>query len=146
MSRIARRSMIGHVLPRWLTVSVLALGLGAPVAALNVESGPAPATRALHAEATDDDFELKSTVAFVSTRDNPVMNPLLAAEIYLMNPDGTNARRVTDNSDGDGFPSLSPDGKKIVFDSNRLRTVGDSLNTSDPFVMNTDGTEPTWLT
>jgi TolB protein len=96
-------------------------------------------------------FKLVSTIAFVSTRDNPTENPLLAAEIYLMDGDvigvnGGNPRRVTNNSDGDGFPALSPDGKKIVFDSNRLRTEGDPLNTSDLFVMNTDGTEQTWLT
>ncbi len=69
-----------------------------------------------------DNFSLVSTIAFVSTRDNPTNpNPGLAAEIYLMNPDGTDPRRLTDNSDGDGFPCLSPDGKKIVFESNRLR-------------------------
>jgi Tol biopolymer transport system component len=96
-------------------------------------------------------FTLVSTIAFVSTRDNPTENPLLAAEIYLMDGDaigvnGGNPRRVTNNSDGDGFPALSPDGKKIVFDSNRLRTEGEPLNISDLFVMNTDGTEQTWLT
>ena len=46
----------------------------------------------------------------------------------LMNPDGTpvqgsqenpNPRRVTNNVNYDAFPDLSPDGKKIVFDSNR---------------------------
>ena len=58
-------------------------------------------------------FSAVSTVAFVTTRDDPT-NPIpgLAAEIYLMNPDGTNPRRLTTNSDGDGFPSLSPDGKR----------------------------------
>jgi Tol biopolymer transport system component len=96
-------------------------------------------------------FTLVSTIAFVSTRDDPTGNPLLAAEIYLMDGDvtavnGGNPRRVTHNNDGDGFPALKPDGKGIVFDSNRLRAEGDPLNTSDLFVMNTDGTEPTWVT
>lgn len=92
------------------------------------------------------DFSLVSTIAFVSSRDNPTGIPLLAAEIYLMNGDGTNPRRVTENTDGDLFPALSPDGKKIVFDSNRRRAAGEPINTSDLFVMNTDGTEQTWLT
>jgi TolB protein len=92
------------------------------------------------------EWSLVSTIAFSSTRDDPTGVPQLAAEIYLMNADGTNQRRLTENTDGDGFPALSPDGKKIVFDGNRLRVEGEPLNTSDLFVMNTDGTEQTQLT
>jgi TolB protein len=94
----------------------------------------------------DGQFTLRSTIAFVSTRDDPTSNPLLAAEIYLMDGDGTHARRVTENTDGDGFPALSPDGKTMVFDSNRLRADGEPLNTSDLFVMDVDGTEEAHLT
>jgi TolB protein len=90
-------------------------------------------------------FELVSTIAFTSTRDDPTANPLLAAEIYLMSPDGTNVQRLTNNNSGDAFPALSPDGKKIIFDSNRLRWPTEPLNTSDLFLMNTDGTEQMWL-
>ncbi len=94
-------------------------------------------------------FQLESTIAFGSTRDNPTGNPFLAGEVYLINPDGTNPRRLTDNVHGDTFPTLSPDGKKIVFDSNR-RTAGTvcggSLNIGDLFLMETDGTEQTFLT
>ncbi len=39
-----------------------------------------------------------STIAFISSRYDPALMPpawLLAAEIYLMNPDGTNVRRIT---------------------------------------------------
>jgi len=96
-------------------------------------------------------FSLASTIAFTSTRDNPSGNPLLAAEIYLMDPGGTNPRRLTNNSYGDAFPTLSPDGKKIVFDSNRLTagTVCDGVaynNIDDLFLMDTDGSEQTLLT
>ena len=55
-------------------------------------------------------------------------------------PDGTDPRRLTDNLDGDGFPVMSPDGKKIVFESNRNRAPGEPLNTSDLFLMEPDGT------
>jgi hypothetical protein len=44
-------------------------------------------------------FDLVSTIVFSSTRDdatNP--NPALAAEIYLLDPDGTNLRRSTYNA------------------------------------------------
>ncbi len=99
------------------------------------------------------DPALRSTIAFVSTRHNPAADPavnvenaFLATEIYLMNEDGTNARRLTNNTHADGFPALSPDGTRIVFDSNRRRAEGEPLNTSDLFVMNTDGSEQTLLT
>ena len=63
-----------------------------------------------------------------------------------MNPDGTNVRRMTENLDcfnADFLPALSPDGKKIVFDSNRLRLLIEPRNTSDLFLMNTDDIEQT---
>ena len=36
-------------------------------------------------------------------------------EIYTMNPDGSNVRKITDNPATDWFPSISPDGRKIAF-------------------------------
>ena len=100
---------------------------------------------------------LVPTIVFTSTNPLDPMGPVADAEIYLADlvevPDGTermeltNVRRLTDNyPDGDGLPALSPDGKKIVFDSNRARGPGEPLNTSDLFVMNTDGSEQTFLT
>jgi TolB protein len=82
------------------------------------------------------------TIALISSRYDPVLKPpawLLAAEIYLMNGDGTNVRRITHNTTGEGFPALSPDGKRIVFESNRLRKESDPLNWASLFVMNVDG-------
>jgi hypothetical protein len=59
-------------------------------------------------------FELVEKVAFTTTRDNPNFVPIQnAAEVYLMNPDGSDPQRITENEVGDGFPVLSPDGKKI---------------------------------
>jgi TolB protein len=95
---------------------------------------------------TTTTFTLEPTIAFVSTRDNPTITPLInASEIYLMNPDGTDPRRLTENAAGDGFPVLSPDGKKIVFDSNRNIAVGEPLNTTELFLMKADGSEQTPL-
>jgi TolB protein len=92
-------------------------------------------------------FSLASTIAFSSTRDNPQATglPTLAdaAEIYRMNPDGTNLTRLTDNQAADGFASLSPDGKRIVFDSDRL---SGQFDVSDLFLMNADGNDQTFLT
>jgi Tol biopolymer transport system component len=95
---------------------------------------------------------LRSTIAFVSTRHDPAADPAVdaerawrAAEIYLMDGDGTNPRRVTENTAFDCFPALSPDGTRIVFDSNRLRAEGEPFNTSHLVVMNVDGTGQTPL-
>ncbi len=93
-----------------------------------------------------------STIAFVSTRDLPSHpQPGANYEIYMMNGDGTDPRRLTVNTPerfADFMPSLSPDGEgKIVFDSNRARVLGqEPINTSDLFLMNQDGTEQTLLT
>jgi Tol biopolymer transport system component len=92
---------------------------------------------------------LEEKIAFVSTRDNPD-NPQLGAEIYMMNvkdgnPVPSQVVRLTNNSDGDAFPTLSPTGIRILFDSNRLRTSTDPLNDS-LFVMNRDGSEQTYVT
>ena len=84
---------------------------------------------------------LVSTIPFFSTRDGN-------AEIYLMNPDGTNTRRLTDNTDGDASPALSPDGKTIVFESNRNNALEGQvpLNIGDLFLMKDDGSHQTRLT
>jgi Tol biopolymer transport system component len=95
--------------------------------------------------ATAGEARLESTIVFSSSRDNPIQS-FNVAEIYLINRDGTNPRRLTQNDAGDGLAALSPDGKKIVFDSNRNRAQGEPINTSDLILMNPDGTEQTLLT
>ena len=62
-------------------------------------------------------------VAFASTRDNlelNVPNVYLGSEIYPMTKT-SQTRRLTENAFLDAFATLSPDGKRIVFDSNRPR-------------------------
>src|SRR5207247_11051881 len=81
---------------------------------------------------------LRSTIAFVSTRHDAAADPAvdaqrawLAAEIYLMDGDGSNPRRVTAHASPDCFPALSPDATRIVVDSDRLRAEGDPFTHSD---------------
>jgi len=58
-------------------------------------------------------------------------------QIYVMNSDGTNRTRLTNNFVMDVYPSWSPDGSKIVF-SSKMRDGNEEI-----YVMNADGTNRT---
>ncbi|MBA3242041.1 MAG: PD40 domain-containing protein, partial [Acidobacteria bacterium] len=77
-----------------------------------------------------------SRIAFASNRDGRV-------QIYLMNADGTGQVRLTNNGGNDDNPRFSPNGAKILFQSDR----DDAANGyNDIYVMNADGSGQTRLT
>ena len=49
-------------------------------------------------------------------------------ELWLINSDGSNLERVTYSDGFDGFPMFSPDGKKLVWASNRNATAPHETN------------------
>jgi hypothetical protein len=61
------------------------------------------------------------------------------AEIYLMNPDGSDQIRLTNHPAGDLSPAISPDGSEIVFESSRY-------GNQEILVMNSDGSDLRRLT
>ena len=71
-------------------------------------------------------------IAFVSRRDGN-------EEIYVIDPDGANPKRLTHNAAGDLWPAWSPDGSKIAFASQRYGNW-------EIYMMDADGGNPVRLT
>ena len=81
-------------------------------------------------------------IAFVSYRDGPGTDIFgRNAEIYVMNADGSEQTRLTNNPASDRYPSWSPDGRRIAFFSTR-----DDDFCGDLYVMSADGSGKTSLT
>jgi len=74
----------------------------------------------------------KAQIAFSSDRDGNY-------EIYVMDADGQNQRRLTKNSADDRFPAWSPDSQRIAFTSNRDANW-------ETYVMDADGNNQRNLT
>ncbi len=75
-------------------------------------------------------------IAFTSTRDGNY-------EIYVMDGDGRNSRRVTANPAVDSYPAWSPDGAKIAFVSKRNNVNNDHQQI---WMIDADGKNPMRLT
>ena len=91
--------------------------------------------------------DVQAQIAFSSTRDGN-------SEIYVMDADGKNPRRLTNNDFPDTNPSWSPDGRRIIFVSDRNKhiaaeegpimvdggiIVGDMRKRPQIYVMDADG-------
>jgi Tol biopolymer transport system component len=78
------------------------------------------------------DKDSDSLIAFTSERNGN-------SDIYVMNADGSNQRRLTDDPAYDAWSSWSPDGSRIAFVSTRS-------GNADIYIMDVDGTNPRQLT
>ena len=77
-------------------------------------------------------------IAYASKRDDGHEHP--HREIYVMDADGKNQQRLTNNHDNDQFPSWSPGGKRIVFSSVKEgHFIGEVKITDEIYVMDADG-------
>ena len=81
-------------------------------------------------------------IVFLTARHDPSPNfPNLKYEIYVMNIDGSNPRRLTTTESAEDHPAWSPDGQKILFDADY---DGDGF--FEIYTMNPDGANVTRLT
>ncbi len=80
------------------------------------------------------DVDAQARIAFASDRDGNI-------EIYVMDNHGGNQRNLTNNPDRDRSPSWSPDGKRIVFVSDRDAHVHPKRGrpTDEIYMMDADG-------
>lgn len=84
------------------------------------------------ASVSQDFTALPGKIAFTSDRDGN-------NEIYVIDADGSNQTRLTNNSYDDRYPCWSPDGSKIAFVTNRD-------GNGEIYVMNADGSNQSKLT
>ena len=76
-------------------------------------------------------------IAFMSDRDGHVnIRGRPTYEIYVMDADGGNQQNLTNDPNNDGAPSWSPDGKRIVFSSDR---DNDRDHNIEIYAIDTDG-------
>ena len=82
----------------------------------------------------------KKKIAFISDRGG---NSTGNTDIYVMNPDGSDQTRLTNNPGFDDFLAWSPDGKHIAYYSS---PVDEFYATGKIIIMNSDGSNKTVIT
>lgn len=122
--------MLGRVCKAKLGLGLrVIVTLGLTASLLSLSSGAKPAKAAFDG--------LNGRIAFSMIQTD------WSQHIYSMNPDGSGLKQVTFGTYLDSHPVFSPDGTKIVFESNR---EGDAYQDSDIWVMGSDGTGKSNLT
>ncbi|MCH8286841.1 PD40 domain-containing protein [candidate division KSB1 bacterium] len=92
------------------------------------DSGPPLYVGGMHPSWSPDGTK----IVFSSTRDDNNESETPNLEIYVMDADGSNIKRLTNSLRHDGSPSWSPDGSQIIFESDRNGSF-------EIYIMNADG-------
>ncbi|MGM0546121.1 MAG: TolB family protein [Bacteroidota bacterium] len=81
-------------------------------------------------------YALKDKIVFASDREDQT-------DLYSMNPDGNNVKRLTETSGEERYPAISPDGTQVVF-WQQNPSAGSNYGTIR--IINADGSSPKKLT
>ncbi len=93
----------------------------------------------------------ESGTARLDVTPQPAISISFNVEIFVMNADGTGQTNLTDHEAWDGYPSWSPDGARIVFETDRDRTdmmiMGILIEDlgREIYAMDADGADPNRL-
>jgi len=91
-----------------------------------------------YGRASANSMQCRSKEKIVFTKVDPASG-IGSAEIYMMDPDGSESVRLTEDKFGDGLPALSPNGQgNVIFDSGRLANAvakPDAAMDSDLFLL-----------
>ena len=124
--------MSGQVGPKWSPDgSRIAFG-GGEISVVNLADGSLANLTNHPAGDSAPAWSRDGRIAFVSDRDGSV-------ELYVMNGDGSNPTRLTDNAGFTGVFRWSPDGGRIAF-------AGDADGAPELYVMAADGSNSTRVT
>ncbi len=119
------------------------MGGNPDIYALDIKSGEI--TQLTEDPAFDDSPALSPDgrqIAFLTARHDPNPQfPNLKYELYLMDSDGSNQRRLTETEAAEGHPAWSPDGSRILFDADY---DGDGFG--ELYSINKDGSDLVRLT
>ena len=105
---------------------------------MNADGGnPRRLTNHPHADINPSWSPNGKRIVFMSARDGHGGHGPSIYEIYVMDADGDNQQRLTNNPSDDRYPSWSPDGKRIAFESDR--DAEGQPHGIDIYVMDADG-------
>jgi dipeptidyl aminopeptidase/acylaminoacyl peptidase len=74
----------------------------------------------------------------------PLLNSIFEAELHLIDANGEDWRRLTDNDDSESSPEISPNGDSVLYISD-VNAAGDPYYNGNLFVVSADGGDPQML-
>src|SRR6266545_4782413 len=126
---------------RWIMKRIVGLLMVATAVLLACREPVQPQDPSLPSFQLASEGGLGSKIAFTKFSESQDQDEDLVAEIYVMNGDGTEQRRLTHNTTFDLNAAWSPNGKQIAFQGAQV-----GVGPAHIFLINADGSGQTQLT